>query len=80
MAVVRPWRGRGVGTALMVAAIDWAREQGLHKLSLNVFAHNVAAIALYRKFGFTALSRPERIMEITDPDVYLRSKQEKQVE
>jgi len=52
MAVAREWRGRGVGSALMAAAIDRARERGLHKLSLSVFAHNVAAIALYRKFGF----------------------------
>ena len=34
------------------AAIEWARERGLHKLCLSVFAHNEAAIALYRKFGF----------------------------
>ena len=52
MAVAREWRGRGVGSALLAAAIEWARERGLHKLSLAVFAHNVAAIALYRKFGF----------------------------
>ena len=57
MAVLREWRGRGVGTALMVAAIDWARERGLHKLSLSVFAHNEAAIALYRKFGFVEEGR-----------------------
>jgi GNAT superfamily N-acetyltransferase len=37
MAVSREWRGRGVGSALMVAAIEWAREQGLHKLSLSVW-------------------------------------------
>lgn len=52
MLVDRGWRGRGVGSALMLAAIDWARGQGLHKLSLEVFAHNEAAIALYRKSGF----------------------------
>ena len=52
MAVAREWRGRGVGSALLAAAIDWARQQGLHKLSLEVFPHNAAAIALYRKFGF----------------------------
>jgi ribosomal protein S18 acetylase RimI-like enzyme len=52
MAVAREWRGRGVGAALLEAAIEWARERGLHKLSLGVFAHNAAAIALYRKFGF----------------------------
>ena len=52
MLVDREWRGRGVGSALIQAAIDWARGHGLHKLSLEVFAHNTAAIALYRKCGF----------------------------
>src|SRR6185312_2913498 len=52
MLVARDWRGRGVGSALMAAAIDWARAEGLHKLSLAVFAHNEAGLALYRKFGF----------------------------
>ena len=52
MLVDREWRGRGVGWALFQAAIDWARGHGLHKLSLEVFAHNTAAIALYRKCGF----------------------------
>jgi RimJ/RimL family protein N-acetyltransferase len=52
MAVSRPWRGRGVGSALLQSAIEWARSQDLHKLSLGVFPHNAEAIALYRKFGF----------------------------
>jgi RimJ/RimL family protein N-acetyltransferase len=52
MAVAREWRGRGVGSALLAAAIDWARDRGLHKLVLGVFPHNAAAIALYRKYGF----------------------------
>lgn len=57
MAVAREWRGRGVGTALMAGAIDWARERDLHKLSLSVFAHNAAAIGLYRKLGFVEEGR-----------------------
>lgn len=52
MLVARQWRGRGVGSALVAAAMDWSRERGLHKLTLSVFPHNEAAIALYRKFGF----------------------------
>ena len=52
MLVDREWRGSGVGSGLLQAAIDWARDQGLHKLCLEVFAHNTAAIALYRKCGF----------------------------
>jgi ribosomal protein S18 acetylase RimI-like enzyme len=57
MAVARAWRGRGVGSALLAAAIDDARERGLHKLSLSVFAHNAAGIALYRKYGFVEEGR-----------------------
>jgi ribosomal protein S18 acetylase RimI-like enzyme len=57
MAVARPWRGRGVGSALLEAAIERARSDGLHKLALDVFPHNTAAIALYRKFGFVEEGR-----------------------
>jgi RimJ/RimL family protein N-acetyltransferase len=57
MLVDRGWRGRGVGSALVQAAVDRARGQGLHKLCLEVFPHNTAAIALYRKCGFTEEGR-----------------------
>jgi ribosomal-protein-alanine N-acetyltransferase len=57
MMVAREWRGRGVGSALVAAAIDWGRTRGLHKLILSVFPHNEAAIALYRKFGFVEEGR-----------------------
>jgi RimJ/RimL family protein N-acetyltransferase len=57
MMVDHGWRGRGVGTALVCAAIDWARGQGLHKLCLEVFPHNTAGIALYVKCGFVEEGR-----------------------
>ena len=60
MLVDRGWRGRGVGTALLRAAVDWARGQGLHKLCLEVFPHNAAAIAMYRKAGFAEEGRRVR--------------------
>jgi RimJ/RimL family protein N-acetyltransferase len=52
MSVAKPWRGRGVGTALLQTSIDWARDQGVHKLALQVWPHNDAALRLYEKFGF----------------------------
>ena len=55
--VARGWRSRGVGSALLEAAVDWAREHGLHKLSLSVFPHNTGAIELYRKHGFVEEGR-----------------------
>jgi len=57
MMVAKDWRGKGVGTALMEAAIAWARAEGLHKLSLDVFPHNEAALGLYRKLGFVEEGR-----------------------
>lgn len=57
MLVQRDWRGRGVGSALLREAIEWARGQGLHKLCLEVFAHNEAAIGLYRACGFVEEGR-----------------------
>ena len=52
MMVAADTRGRGVGSALLSAAIKWARQAGAHKVALQVWPHNDAALALYRKFGF----------------------------
>ncbi len=52
MLVDRDWRRRGVGTALVQAAVEAARARGCHKVSLQVWPHNDAARALYRKLGF----------------------------
>jgi putative acetyltransferase len=53
MSVRDDIQGRGVGTALMSAAIEladgWLNYQ---RLELNVYTDNLAALALYRKFGF----------------------------
>jgi putative acetyltransferase len=53
MSVRDDRQGRGVGTALMRAAIEladgWFNYQ---RLELWVYTDNLAALALYRKFGF----------------------------
>jgi RimJ/RimL family protein N-acetyltransferase len=52
MVVEEGWRGHGIGTRLMEAGIAWAREHGVHKITLTVWPHNESAIALYRNFDF----------------------------
>jgi RimJ/RimL family protein N-acetyltransferase len=52
MALLGPYRGRGLGSKLLQACVDYAREAGAHKISLQVWPHNHAARALYKKFGF----------------------------
>src|SRR4029453_3862502 len=44
--------GGGVGTALLAEAVARARTVGAHKIALQVWPHNAAAIALYERFGF----------------------------
>ncbi len=58
--MVKPgYRGRGIGTALVWAATRWAKAQGEPTLSLLVFPHNAAAIALYERCGFHQAGRRE---------------------
>ena len=52
VAVVPNARGLGVGSALMRALLERAREEGYGALSLAVDRHNEGAIGLYRQFGF----------------------------
>jgi ribosomal protein S18 acetylase RimI-like enzyme len=45
-------RHKGIGRALMVAAIEEMREQGLSLVELNVGEGNRPAITLYKRLGF----------------------------
>lgn len=60
MFVAAEWRGRGVGTALVRAAIDQARRWGAHKVALQLWPHNQSARALYVKLGFVEEGRLRR--------------------
>ncbi|MGJ7902924.1 GNAT family N-acetyltransferase [Lysobacter sp. 1R34A] len=58
MAVLAPWRGRGVGEALLEALIERARQLGWRELSLHAQA---TAIGFYARRGF--LPWGERFVE-----------------
>ena len=52
MLVGSDHRRKGIGAALLTSCLAWARAAGVHKVELKVWPHNIAAVALYEKFGF----------------------------
>lgn len=63
----RAHRGRGLGAALLDAALEHGRAHPeLRKISLAVFADNTAAVGLYRSRGFVEEGR--RVGEYLEPD------------
>ncbi len=61
MSIDPGYRGQGIGTALLSAAVAWARDQeAVHKLELEVWPHNAAGLALYSKVGFAVEGRRRR--------------------
>ena len=57
VAVANDCRGAGCGRALLDAAAEQARERGAAEMFLEVRDGNDAALALYRKCGFTEIGR-----------------------
>jgi predicted GNAT family N-acyltransferase len=55
MAVLRTWRGEGVGRALLDALVELARSLGHRHLQLNAQTH---ALRFYEQSGFRAVGEP----------------------
>lgn len=53
-------RGRGVGSSLLGACIDWSRDHAVHKVALSVWPHNERALRFYRRYGFVIEGRLRR--------------------
>lgn len=53
LSVAKPFRDKGVGRAMIVALLDWARAHPtIEKVDLGVFASNLRARHLYASLGF----------------------------
>ena len=64
--VLESHRGQGLSKALMSAIVADPRLRGLRRWLLATRdAHK-----LYERYGFTPLAKPQRFMELHNPDVY----------
>ncbi|CAM3536106.1 N-acetyltransferase domain-containing protein [Bordetella sputigena] len=74
---VRPdWRGRGVGKALLTAAVRAAAGLKLSRIELEVYAANAAARALYQSCGFVeeGVKRKARYLDGHHEDIVIMAR------
>ncbi len=57
LGVLKPWRGRGVGTALLERSFGDFRERGQLRVVLGVDAENESAVGLYERVGMRVEQR-----------------------
>lgn len=68
--ILEEHRGKGLSKKLMEYIMSQPELKGLRRFMLATRdAHK-----LYEQYGFKQLAKPDRIMEIVVPDIYLKSK------
>ena len=64
MGVLQKWSGQGIGHKLMSSVINWAKNEGMYRLSFDVRADNYRALELYTRLGFETEGRMRRAVLI----------------
>ncbi len=66
------YRKKSIGSALLNKTVEKSKEAGLDNISLEVEINNIAAINLYKKFGFEEVSRREKYYNGVDGILMVR--------
>ncbi|HTK01741.1 MAG TPA: GNAT family N-acetyltransferase [Bordetella sp.] len=76
MGVCPDWRGRGIGKALLTAAIGAAAAMELSRIELEVYAANAVARTLYESCGFVeeGVKRKGRYLDGRHDDIVIMAR------
>lgn len=66
LSVAPSHRNRGIGTGLLQAAEEFAREHSVRRLELEVFAKNEKAVKLFKRLGYEEEGRRRRAVQDQD--------------
>lgn len=72
-AVVRRLRRTGVGSVLLAAALDWARQSGWQRIILETQSKNYPAICFAQKHGFAYCGYNDRLYPNRDVALFFGS-------
>ncbi len=71
MAVHPDFQGQGLGQLILLGLLQDAWRRGLERATLEVRESNIAAIALYKKFGFQTAGRRKGYYQATGEDALI---------
>ena len=71
IAVHPEYRGRGIGRQILLTALRKCAAEGARSVTLEVREHNAIAMDMYRKLGFTVVSRRKHYYQDTNEDAIL---------
>ena len=74
VAVIPEYRRCGIAKALITQALLYSKEKGIKKLMLEVRASNIAAINLYKSFGFICVGTRKNYYTQPKEDALLMDK------
>ena len=64
MGILKEYRRQGIGSALLHQALAEARNRGMERVELSVFASNLGAIHLYENFNFQTEGRKKKARKL----------------
>ena len=64
LGIVPEYRGHGLGTILMLKALEGFQRAGLSRVFLEVTSKNEGAIRLYRRLGFSKARTVYKVVEV----------------
>jgi ribosomal-protein-alanine N-acetyltransferase len=74
IAVRDAWRRQGVGARLLASVLELAQAEQCDEATLEVRSSNIAALTLYRRFGFRQVGRRKAYYQDTGEDAILMTK------
>ncbi|MBM4388296.1 MAG: GNAT family N-acetyltransferase, partial [Deltaproteobacteria bacterium] len=64
LGIAKPYRGLGIGKAMINYSLDWAGKNSISKVKLGVIASNTGAHSLYERLGFAECGRHRKEVKI----------------
>ncbi|AAK80520.1 RimJ/RimL family protein N-acetyltransferase [Clostridium acetobutylicum] len=66
ITILKEYSGKGIGSLIIKRVFEWAEENAIEKIDLEVFHDNFKAISLYKKFGFIEEGRKKNAIKAED--------------